>query len=110
MLAAFGQGARAKHGGLGSASQLPGQNTFGNYPVNALYGPHFINQDLSLAKVFSITEKLRFTRRTDALNAFNHTNLGLPNANVTDPFAGQTTSLASGYNMRRLQFSGQIGF
>ncbi len=97
-------------GGLQSAFQLPAQNTFGTYPVNSMYGPHFINQDISLAKAFSITERMRFTLRTDASNAFNHTNLGLPNANVTDPFAGQITSLASGYNMRRLQFSGEIAF
>jgi hypothetical protein len=78
--------------------------------VNSLYGPRFINQDLSLSKVFSVTEKTKFTLRTDASNAFNHTNLGLPNANITDPFAGQITGLASNYNMRRLQFSGEIDF
>ncbi len=97
-------------GGLGSAFLLPAQNTFGTFPVNTLYGPHFINQDISLAKAFAITERVRFTLRTDASNAFNHTNLGLPNANVTDPFAGQITGLAAGYAMRKLQFSGQIDF
>ncbi len=97
-------------GGLGTAFQLPTPNTFGTYPVNSLYGPRFINQDVSLAKMFSLTERVRFTLRTDASNAFNHTNLGLPNANITDPFAGQITGLAAGYSMRRLQFSGQIDF
>ena len=97
-------------GGLGSAFLLPAENTFGTFPVNTLYGPHFINQDISLAKAFALTERVRFTLRTDASNAFNHTNLGLPNANVTDPFAGQITGLAAGYSMRKLQFSGQIDF
>jgi hypothetical protein len=97
-------------GGLGGPFALPAQNTFGDYPVNSLYGPHFINQDLSLSKSFSVTERIKFTLRTDAQNAFNHTNLGMPNANVTDPHAGQITSLANNYQMRRLQFSGRIDF
>ncbi len=97
-------------GGLGGAFVLPAQNTFGNYPVNSLYGPHFINQDVSLSKSFSITERIKFTLRTDAQNAFNHTNLGMPTANITDPHAGQITALANNYQMRRLQFSGRIDF
>ncbi len=97
-------------GGLGSAFLLPAPNTFGNYPVNTLYGPHFIQQDVSLAKSFRLTERFRFTLRGDAVNAFNHTNLGQPNNNVTDQFAGQITSLASQSQMRRLQFSGRIDF
>jgi hypothetical protein len=97
-------------GGLGSTFLLPTQNTFGNYPVNSLYGPHFVNQDLSLAKSFALTERFRLTLRGDAANVFNHTNLGMPNANVTDQFAGQITGLAAGAQMRRLQFSGRIDF
>jgi hypothetical protein len=97
-------------GGLGGAFLLPAANTFGNYAVNSLYGPHFINQDIALAKSFGITEHSRFTLRMDAANAFNHTNLGMPNSNVTDKFAGQITGLSAGYQMRRLQFSGRIDF
>jgi hypothetical protein len=97
-------------GGLGTAFLLPAPNTFGTYPVNSMYGPQFINQDLSLAKSFALTERFRFTLRTDAINAFNHTNLGMPDAVVTDQAAGQITSLASQYQMRRLQFSGRIDF
>jgi hypothetical protein len=97
-------------GGLGSAFLLPAQNVFGNYAPNTLWGPRFINQDLSLYKTFALTERFHFTLRTDASNSFNHTNLGLPNSNVTDPFAGQITGLANGSQMRRLQFSGRIDF
>jgi hypothetical protein len=47
----------------------------------------------------------------DAQNAFNHTNLGLPNANLTDTQGvGKITSLASQYQMRRVQFSGRFDF
>jgi hypothetical protein len=32
----------------------------------------------------------------NARNAFNHVNLGAPNGNLTSPFFGQSTNLASG--------------
>jgi hypothetical protein len=90
----------------------PAANTFGNYPINTLYGPRFIQQDLTVFKTFRLTEKLGFTIRTDATNIFNHTNLGLPNTNVDQTTAGQITGLAAGSAgyMRRLQFSGTIKF
>jgi hypothetical protein len=97
-------------GGFGNAFLLPAPNTFGNYPVNSLYGPRFINQDVAFSKIFAITERVRFTLRTDAFNALNHTNLGLPNADVTSAQVGQITSLANNSFMRRLQFSGRIDF
>ena len=97
-------------GGIGSAFLIPAANTFGNYPINTLYGPRFIQQDLTLAKTFKLTEKIGFTLRTDADNIFNHTNLGSPNADVQSPSAGQITGIAPGGTMRRLQFSGTIRF
>lgn len=90
--------------------QLPAPNTFGNYPINQLFGPHFIDQDLTLAKTFKITERIGFEIRTDARNVFNHTNLGGPNSDVQSPSAGQITGLAPGAFMRSLQFSGTISF
>jgi len=89
---------------------FPSPNTFGNFPVNGLYGPHFIQQDLSLFKNFKLNERFTFILRTDARNAFNHTNLGLPNADVQSPNAGQITGIAAGGTMRQLQFSGTVRF
>lgn len=97
-------------GGVGSTFLIPAANTFGNYPINTLFGPHFIQQDLTLAKTFRLTERVGFTLRTDARNAFNHTNLGLPNSDVQSPSAGQITGLAGGGFMRSLQFSGTVRF
>jgi hypothetical protein len=97
-------------GGIGSAFLIPSANTFGNYPINTLLGPRFIQQDISLAKTFKLSERFGFILRTDASNAFNHTNLGLPNSDVQSPNAGQITGLAAGGTMRRLQFSGTITF
>ena len=97
-------------GGVGSTFLIPSANTFGNYPINTLFGPRFLQQDLTLAKTFRFTERIGFTLRADAENAFNHTNLGGPNNDVQSPNAGQITGLAGGGTMRRLQFSGTIRF
>jgi hypothetical protein len=106
------QGNRAQWfvGGVGSTFLFPASNTFGNYPINTLFGPQFIQQDLSLSKTFRLTERIGFVLRTDARNAFNHTNLGLPNSDVQSPSAGQITGLAGGAFMRSLQFSGTVKF
>lgn len=97
-------------GGVGGAFLFPSPNTFGTYPINTLFGPRFIQQDLSLAKTFRITERIGFELRTDASNVFNHTNLGLPNNDVQSPNAGQITGLGGGATMRRLQFAGTLRF
>lgn len=97
-------------GGLGGAFLLPASNTFGRYPVNSLKGPRFINQDLSIAKAFTVTEAARITLRGEAYNVFNHTNLGMPERNVTSGNAGQINSIAFGSQMRRLQFALRLDF
>ncbi len=97
-------------GGLGTAFLVPANNTFGNYRPNTLHGPIFINQDLSLAKSFAVTERMKLQLRAEAFNAFNHTNLGDPNNNVTSPNVGQITGLAPNYEMRRMQFALRLDF
>lgn len=99
-------------GGDCSSGQFlfPAVNAFGTYPIGTLYGPHFIQQDLSIFKSFKFTERWSFTLRTDARNVFNHTNLGMPNSDVQSPSVGQITGIAAGGYMRQLQFSGTIRF
>jgi hypothetical protein len=92
----------------------PASNTFGNYPIDTLIGPHFINFDFSAQKQFHITERVSFGLRMDSRNFFNHTNLGGFNSDVTAPNVGQITGIAFGGNngvgMRTLQFSGNLKF
>ncbi len=98
-------------GGFGGPFLQPAPNTFGNYPINSLYGPLFVNVDASVMKVFSITERFKFTLRMDATNALNHTNLDQPNADVQSTNAGQITNIAFSNNqgsMRRVQYSGVL--
>jgi hypothetical protein len=92
----------------------PSSYAFGNYPIDTLIGPHFINTDFSIRKDFHLTERVLFGLRMDSRNFFNHTNLGGPNNNVQSPNVGQITGIAFGGNngvgMRTLQFSGNIKF
>jgi hypothetical protein len=97
-------------GGLGGAFLLPPANSFGNFGLNNLFGPIYINEDISLSKNIRIKEQIQLNPRADAYNALNHTHLGLPNANITDPKAGQITSTAYGSQMRRLQFALRLDF
>ena len=89
----------------GATFGLPANNAFGNIGIQSLFGPRFINQDLSLAKHFKATEKYDFSLRAESFNAANHTNLGDPNGNVTSPEAGKITGLAPSYSMRKMQFA-----
>ena len=98
-------------GGFGGPFLQPAPNTFGNYPINSLYGPLFVNVDASVMKQFSITERFKFTLRMDATNAFNHANLDQPNADIQSANAGQITNIAFSNNqgsMRRVQYSGVL--
>ena len=92
----------------------PASGTFGNYPIDQLIGPHFINFDFNAMKDFHITERISLGLRMDSRNFFNHTNLNTPNNDVTAPNVGQITSIAFGGNngvgMRTLQFSANIKF
>ncbi len=93
-----------------AAFQLPAPNTFGNYGFDNLFGPSYVDQDLSVSKHFRLAGRYTATLRGTAFNVFNRTNLGLPNANITDPAAGQITSTATGSNMRQMQFAFRIDF
>jgi hypothetical protein len=93
-----------------AAFQLPAANTFGNFGFDDLYGPLYINQDLAAMKSVLVAEKYKVTLRADAFNAFNHTDLGLPDSTITDATAGKITSIAAAANMRRLQFALRLDF
>jgi hypothetical protein len=92
----------------------PAASAFGNYPIDTLIGPQFINFDFMARKEFHITERILFGLRMDSRNFLNHTNLGGPNSDVQSVNAGQITGIAFGGNngvgMRTLQISANIKF
>lgn len=55
---------------------------FGNVPRNSFRGPMYFDTDLSVAKNFSISERMRFTVGANAYNVLNHPNFALPLNNL----------------------------
>jgi hypothetical protein len=80
----------------------PGSNP---YSQTVLLGPYNFEADMSLYKVFSITERVRLRVNVDAFNAFNIQ--GRVNPNTTDG----TESLQTSYwTPRQIQFSARLTF
>jgi hypothetical protein len=83
----------------------------GNASVGMLRGPGQINADWSLSKEFAFAsilnrESTRVEIRAEGYNAWNNTNLGLPNATVDSATAGRITGLQ--LPMRRMQFGAHV--
>ena len=86
---------------------LPG--TYGNVGRNVLQGPALAELDLSLAKRFSISERLNLQFRAESFNVLNRANLNTPNPVVfaaatggPSPTAGVITYTST--SSRQLQF------
>jgi hypothetical protein len=76
-----------------------------------LRGPHFSDFDVSVYKNFPLwTERYKLQFRADAYNAFNHTNFGLPNTQVTSSQFGQLSSEAGVEPDRVMQFALRFDF
>ena len=78
---------------------IPG--TYGNVGRYSLLGPGLTTVDLSLFKTTAINERLSTEFRAEAFNILNHTNLGLPNPNITTGGVITTTATSS----RQLQLA-----
>lgn len=52
--------------------------TFGTAGMNSLLGPHYIDSDVNLTKMFSIHEQQNLQLRFEFFNVFNHTNFDAP--------------------------------
>ena len=104
-------------GSPGSAFARPAVGTFGNLKRNALRGPGYWRVDATLVKELRLSGKLRADMRVEALNLFNHVNLGLPDREIgtpTDPRpnAGRisnTTNFGTD-PQRNLQFAVRLTF
>ena len=88
----------------------PASGTFGNVARNSFFGPHAFNMDASLTKQFHISEKMAAQFRAELFNAFNHVNLGQPNATVDSPTAGQITSIGPLTQMRKWQLGLRLNY
>jgi hypothetical protein len=76
-----------------------------------LRGPNLSNFDIGIQKIFALpSERYHLTFRTDAYNAFNHTNYGLPDPTLTAGTLGNLTSQAGSEPSRVLQFALRFDF
>jgi hypothetical protein len=81
--------------------------TFGNTGTNTIRAPSLSNFDLSLYKLFSITESKHLEFRTEFFNAFNKPNFGAPGLDFgTGDFGVISTSLPG----REIQFGLRFDF
>jgi Carboxypeptidase regulatory-like domain len=94
-----------KNGTVVSTAYSPGPAGVNPFSQTVILGPNNYNADISLYKVFSITERVRLRVNVDAFNAFNIQ--GRVNPNTTDG----TESLQTSYwTPRQIQFSARLSF
>jgi hypothetical protein len=94
-----------KNGSVVSTAYSPGPSGANPFSQTVLLGPFNYATDISLYKVFSLSERVKFRVNVDAFNAFNIQ--GRVNPNTTDG----TESLQTSYwTPRQVQFSARISF
>jgi hypothetical protein len=104
-------------GSPGSAFARPAVGTFGDMPRNSLTGPGYWRVDASIFKRIALAKKAALELRLEAVNVFNHVNLGLPDREIgvpgnDNPNAGRISETAN-FNrdpQRNLQFGVRLSF
>ena len=100
------------------AAAAPG--AFGNLGHNALRGPHTINFDTAVSRIFKVNERYRVQVRMDMFNVFNHVNFAgaISPAGTVSSYATLTTNMsnssfgrvASAFDPRIIQFALKLHF
>ena len=80
---------------------------FGNVGRNSFRGPDFWQWDLGVDKFFKIHENVKLQFRSEFFNALNHTNLGIPDSNISDAAFG---TIRSTFPARQIQFAMKVLF
>ena len=93
-----------------AAFQAQALGTIGTEARDALYGPHFRHFDLSLFKVFALTERVHLEARAESFNLANIPNFSLPNATLGTASFGTISSTRVGSTPRQLQFATRLTF
>ena len=92
---------------------VPAPNTFGTARNGNLYGPGFLNVDMSIFKDFHVWRENTVGFRFDAFNAFNIASYGNPDTGITDSNFGNISNQGGGATRsteRHLQFSANYRF
>jgi hypothetical protein len=85
----------------------PASAPFGNAGRNAFRGPDFWQWDLGVNKFFPIRERLRVQFRSEFFNILNHTNLYIPDSNISDAAFG---TIRATFPARQIQFALKLLF
>ena len=82
----------------------PASAPFGNLGRNALRAPNFWQWDLGVDKSFALPfrEGMAIQFRSEFFNVLNHTNFGMPDANISDAAFG---TIRTTYPPRQIQFA-----
>ena len=83
---------------------------FGSGGRNNLRAPGFFETDMTIYRTFSISERVKFQLRAEALNALNHANFNLPDANVNSTTFGYITSTYGPNQQRQWRFGARLSF
>ncbi len=89
----------------------PAPYTFGNLPRSAafgLFGPHLLNEDLSVRRQIPIRERLKLTFEANVFNVTNNVHFSAPGLNIDSATFGQVSSQAN--LPRKVQFNARITF
>ncbi len=90
-----------------NAFQLGPAGTFGNEGRNAVTGPGLVNLDVSLSRVFKVTERLSIQFRAESFNVANHPNFDQPVQTFGVAGFGSITVAEA---PRQIQFAAKVRF
>jgi len=83
---------------------------FGSAGRNNLRAPSFFEMDMTMYRTFSLSERVKFQLRAEALNLLNHANFNLPDANVNSTTFGFITSTYGPNQSRQWRFGARLSF
>lgn len=83
---------------------------FGSAGRNNLRGPGFFETDLSIFRTFSVSERVKFQLRAEALNATNHANFANPTSDTNSGNFGFVTGLYGPNQSRQWRFGMRLNF
>jgi hypothetical protein len=93
-----------------NAFSVPTGYTFGNAGKNILEGPGEVTADMSLRKIFVLTERISLEFRAEALNLFNHPAFAQPDNYITDGPGAAGVLTSPIIPQRQIQFSLKLRF
>jgi hypothetical protein len=80
---------------------------YGNAAFNTLYGPKYIDTDLSAFKTFSLYKDIPLQFRGEVFNVFNNVNMNTPNSTKSSPAFGTISAAGA---PRIVQFALRLSF